>query len=291
MSLFKREFSMNVGGTEIPAQSLVTLPGKTSPQLGVEFAIERNDNRDPNVASLKIHNLSAANRKLLQQGSELAEVTPNYEWPLIVKGGYLGGSKQLFSGDISFAQSHREGVTWVTEIEARDGGKKYSSARFNQTFGPGTTVQALLTFAAIALGVGLGNSAMKFADARRGFVVFKKSVTVTGRVSKTLDRYIGGLGFDWSIQDGQLQVLGPNEVLVGEAIFLSAQTGLIGAPERGEKGSVTFKSLLNGDIIPGRQVILSSDQVTGPFRVTRCGYIGNTWGNDWYTEAEGVPLA
>ncbi len=291
MPLFNRDFSIFIGGKPLPTRSTVPIPGISATQLRASFSIERTDNRDPNVASITFYNLNAANRKTLQEGSELAEATPNYEWPLIVSAGYVGQLKQLFSGDISFANSRREGVDWITDIEAKDGGKKYNSRRFNQSFGPGTTMLQLLTQAAIALGVGLGNSAVAFGQARRGLVLFKKGVVVTGRVSRILDTHIANLGFDWSIQDGQLQVLAPNEVLVGEAVVLNFETGLIGSPERGEKGVVTARSLLNGAIIPGRQVILQSDQVTGPFRVTRCGYVGDTWGNDWYTDFEAEPLA
>jgi hypothetical protein len=298
--LFNRDLTLNVGGAVINMHDVDPITRRIRPMLRVRFVVEKSGNRDPNRAEVIVYNLNRANRKVLEEGSNLLEKTEGaFEWPLVIEAGYVGSKSQIFSGDITYANSVRSGVDWVTTIEAEDGGKKYASKRINKSYGPGTTLQILLTDLAKALGVGLGNSAAKFAAAatdvnsrvfKRNFKRFQKGVVVRGRVSRNLDRYITSAGFLWSIQDGQLQVLGPDEVVVGTAVVLNKSTGLIGAPEKGEKGIVTARSLMQGLIIPGRRVILESESVTGQFKARDLKHFGDSHGNDWYTDFEGKPV-
>jgi hypothetical protein len=186
-------------------------------------------------------------------------------------------------------------VDWVTSIEAEDGGKKYKSKRYSQSYGPGTTMTQLLVDLAAQLGVGLGNSALQFStfaqsEREKRKVIFPRGVAVSGQVSRILDKYITTAGYQWSIQDGTLQVLGPKGVLVGKAVILNQASGLIGAPEVGEKGVISAVSLMNGLIMPGRQVFITSESVVGNYKVTKVNHSGDTWGPEWYSSFEGKPL-
>jgi len=288
--LFNRDFSMRIGTAVINMQTTDPITDRTFPALRVSFHVEKSDNRDPNKVTLEIINLNESNRRVLQEGSELAEKTPNYDWPLSIEAGYVGNRSQIFSGDIIKADSFKEGVNWVTQIEAGDGQNNYRSARMSKSFGPGTTMTQLLTQAAVALGVGLGNSATKFAVSPRGLLNFKKGVAVSGRVTDVLDKYITSAGYDWSIQDGNLQVLGPGEILIGEAVVLNKSSGLVGSPEPGEKGEIKVLSLLQGAISPGRQIIIDSLTAKGSFKARKVVHVGDSWGQDWYTEFEGKPI-
>jgi hypothetical protein len=296
--LFKRDFSIIVGGKPVALQAINPVTGVTSPMPRTVFKVERNTNRDPNKAEVTVYNLNSSNRKILQTGADIAEATPFYEWPLVIEAGYTLNRPQIFSGDIVRASSKNEGVDWLTTIEAEDGGKKYKSARWSMSYGPGTTLTQLLIDCTAALGVGLGNSAAQFASfaqskrpADRRKVVFPRGVTVSGQVSRILDKYITTAGYQWSIQDGALQVLGPDSVLIGQAVVLNQFSGLIGSIETGEKGVITGTSLMNGLITPGRQLIIASKNTNGIFKTTKVTHSGDTWGSEWYSEFEGKPLA
>ena len=292
--LFNRDMLLKIGEDSIPLQFVDPLqPDKPQTILRATFSVSKTSNKDPNKASVRIYNLNSLHRMQLQFGAEII-ATPEtaWNWPLTIEAGYVGSRSLIFSGDIRFVDTRREGPDWVTDIEADDGGKDYTGARLNVAFGPGTTVQTILIECAKALNVGLGNSAAQFAAARfrKGFVNFRKGVVVTGLVSKTLDKYVTSAGYKWSIQDGQLQVLGPDEALLDIAIKLDSKSGLIGAPERGEKGSLRATSLLQGAIKPGRRVEMQTLDVIGPYKVIDVNHSGDTWGNDWYSSFEAKAL-
>ena len=293
--LFNRDLSMKVGGATIEMQTTDPVAGvlqsKINPILKVSFTIERTSDRDPNRATVDIYNLNEANRRTLQEGSKLAEASDAYDWPLEINAGYVGSKSLLFSGDIDYANSVRNRSTWVTSIEAGDGSKKFRSARLNKSFGPGTPLLAVLSSAADAMGIGLGNSVAHFSAPLRRISVFRKGVTLNGRVSKILDKYVTSAGFQWSIQDRQLQVLSLTETTLETVVILDKHSGLVGSPEISEDGIVTGTSLLQGDIKPGRRLVLNSDMIQGTFKTTRVVHSGDTWGKPWYSKFEGEPLA
>jgi len=292
--LFNRDLLLTVGALSIPLQMSDPLqPDKPQVSLHAAFSVNRTSNKDPNTASVTVYNLNPTNRALLKQGADmLATPKTAWNWPLLIEAGYVGNRMQIFSGDIRRVEVGKQAVDWVTTIEADDGGRAYVGARLNTYFGPGTTVRQILQAAADALGVGLGNSAAKFAagNFRKGFVNFKKGVAVHGAASKILDKYVTSAGYAWSIQDGQLQVLGPNESLLDIAVVLTPTTGLIGTPSHGEKGAINAVSLLNGEIKPGRVIDIQCRSLTGRYRATAVTHSGDTQGSDWYSSFEAEEL-
>lgn len=292
--LFNRDLSLTIGDQEIGIQRVTPTSG-IKHALRARFVIEKSPSSDPDLADIEIYNLGESNRRVLQAGSDLAvthvEQGLVYDWPLVVNAGYAGGLGQIFSGDIVFADSQLEGTEWMTKIQAEDGGKQYRSASVSKSFSTATPVATVLTFLADALGVGLGNSAAHFAaGAEQGYLNFDHGVVLVGPVPKLLDKYITSAGYKWSIQDSQLQVLGPDEFLLDDIVVLKSSTGLIGSPERGEKGIVTAVSLLQPSIKPGRRVNISSKMVTGSYKAGTTRHMGDTWGAEWNTQFEGKPL-
>jgi hypothetical protein len=299
--LFNRDFRCTIGAALISIQTPNPLsPDTIAPSLRASFRIEKTDSPEPNKATVEVYNLNTANRAILKEGADLVAkaiaaakklgVPPSWEWPLVVEAGYTSGISQLFSGDVTFARSVKERVDWITTIEAEDGGPKFANARVNLSFGAGTTLVAILTTLAKEIGLGIGNSVAHFSVPLRKRILFKKGVVLSGKVSEILDTYCATAGYTWSIQDGQLQVLASTETLVEAVVKVSPSTGLVGSPELGEEGVVTFRSLLQGKIRPGKRVILDSKSVKGTFKVQRVTYIGDTWGTDWYSEVEGKPI-
>jgi len=281
--LFDRDFTVQVGPVRIEGRSkLPSTDGTPTPVMKATFSIEKTEDRSPNSAAIEIYNLSLAKRQAVQIKG----------YPVIVEAGYVSRKDRLFYGKLEVADSNRDGTSWVTKIEARDGEYEFASKRINQAFGPGTTLQSLLLRLAAEAGLGLGNSAVKFAAPLRGLVAFKTGVVVSGKVSTILDQYVSAAGYTWSVQDGQLQVLAPEETTLEEVVQLTATTGLIGSPEKGEDGGITARSLLTGAIRPGRRVTVFSEQPgkSGTFKVGRTQYVGDTWGTDWYTEFEGKAI-
>ena len=295
--MFNRDMRLSIGRDSIPMQLAAPMgDSELQSMLRVAFSVERTTAKEPNTASVTVTNFAEENRFKLQIGAQLIPHDPKgdvlragYVWPLVIEAGYKDHLQQIFAGDITFLNSGHSGTEWETRIEAADGGYQYATKRINKSFGKGTPVAAVMLALAQALGVGLGNSAAKFANSaafRKRFTVFKRGTTVSGLVSEQLSKYVMDLGYHWSIQDGQLQVLGLDETLLDTAVLLNKDSGMVGTPEYGEKGSITATSLLNGDLKPGRRVVIDSKNVIGSFRVEKVTHSGDTWGNDWVSHIE-----
>lgn len=281
--LFQRDMAISIGPIKVPMRLPGINPFETQESLKATFKIEKTLKSEPNKASIKIYNLSKANRNVIKEGAATGL------FPLVVEAGYIDNMQQIFTGSVENAESNNEGVDWITGVEAKDdGGKKYRSVRVNESFGPGTPLVQLLTKVAAALKIGLGNSALKFASSQSGVTVFKKGVTVRGRASDVLDKYVATLGYNWSIQDGQLQILGPkgDETLLGQMVILNKFTGLVGTPEKIEKGGIKARSLLQGLICPGRRVQVITEEDQGQYRAEKVIHLGDSRGQDWYSDFE-----
>jgi len=278
--LYNRDFSFTVGTVLIKARP-DSLSDEAKETLRCQFDVEGDDNSAPNKATLKVWNLNESHRKLLQK-----------KWPLVIEAGYVDEIQQIYTGDISFIDHRMEGVNWISTIESGDGEKAVSQKRFKKSYGANTSINTLLSDVAGSLGIGLGNLTKKLAAGalRTGFRSFSEGVVVNGQSAKILDKYLASSGYQWSIQDGQIQVLGPDETTQEQAIVLSRTSGLIGSPEVGEKGVVTAKSLLRGGIRGGRKVKVESRMVDGFFKCTKVAHTGDTWAQDWYTTIEGKPV-
>lgn len=282
-ALFNRQFALNAGGLSFATSS--TDPSQIHSTLRVAFRAERNSQKEPSPAEITIWNLSKDSRAFLE--SIVA--------PVVLEAGYAGQAFQIFSGDLIYAATQRQGVDWVTKLQIQDGARKYRSARINESLGPGTTLSDAIQKAADALGLPLGNLTSHLSPVRGKTTAFGKGVVLSGKAEEQLDKLLKLAGYEWSIQDGQLQVLAPAETLPTEIVVLNSDSGLVGSPEsaRDDKTKKTFvkaRSLLQPGLFPGRTVRLEGAAVSGDFKIERAIYTGDSWGQDWYVDIEAKPL-
>jgi hypothetical protein len=300
--LFDRDVLITIGGKPIAMKS-EDLTGKPQPMLRVVFFVEKSTESNSNTAVLDVYNLSLLNRMTVQTGADLiskilasrkaaaragAPVLPSFDYPLVIEAGYTGDRKVIFTGDITTMSSRREGVDWITTFEAGDGEKASKSSRVSFSVGAGSSVGILLEQAIAKLGINIGNAAPKLALLKSR--ILKKGAAINGRVRDVLDKYLPAAGYQWSVQDGELQILEIGETLIDKIVFLNQASGLIGVPELGEKGAISARSLMTGDIHPGRRVVVESSTATGTFKAEKVLHSGDTWGNDWYTDFEAKPV-
>jgi hypothetical protein len=283
IDLYNRDFALTVGGIPLTTQTGDVLqPDNIDTQL--------------NKAEVTVFNFNLANRAALKTGNQIAQETRAtglaYDWPLVIEAGYMGSREVLFTGNITYATSKKESTDWVTNIECGDGETRYRESRINKAFGPGTTVAQVALECSTALDVGPGNIGEKLGTGifRDGYGVFNQGYVASGASQEVLDDLLSSAGFTWSIQDGNLQILAPEDTTFEEIVVLSKEFGLVGSPEVGDKGIVTAKSLLQGKIRPGRRIIIQSEMVSGTFKIDKVSHYGDTFGTDWYTELEAKPL-
>jgi hypothetical protein len=273
VKLYQREARIIVGTLELATSGLFA--------LDFQFAVERTLETEPNTAEIKVWNLSPANRLRLEALGKI---------PCYIEAGYLGQTSVIFLGDLRRAFTERDGPDLITTIESGDGEEATQTARVNVSIAPGTTNSAIFRAVLGAFGILEGNLASVPVDAQRQLMA--RGGVVSGSASQVLTRLALGIGVRWSIQSGMAQFTLGAQPIQGTAVFLSADTGLIGTPSIDSKGVLTAKALMIPDIFPGRLLVLQSTtpRLSGNYRVTKTQHTGDTSGDDWYVEVEAKRL-
>lgn len=250
--------------------------------LRIVFKISKTSEKEPNNNEVTVYNLAPTTRGRLQiKGIKV-----------LLEAGYLDtGVQRIFLGDSRTTDHVREGADWKTVLKVADGERSFRFARANLSFAPGTSKSTVLQAVAAAGGLGLGNVEKQANDLQGAF---NQGFTGSGQWSAVMHKLVRQLGLNWSIQDGEIQVLKPYESLPLQGIpDITPQTGLVGSPEMGtpeKKGKPTlvkFKTLLTY-VKPGSRVNLRSERYDGPVVCKKVTFTGDTHSNEWYTEIEGV---
>jgi hypothetical protein len=251
--------------------------------LRVQFKATKTLSKEPNTAEITVTNLSATTRAAL----------PTKGARLILQAGYGENLEQICLGDARFTESRREGPDWLTKFQIGDGERGFLHGRVSESFAAGVPVGEVIKTVGKTLKLDTGNLESIAAGLPGQYV---SGYVASGPASKELDRALKAHGYEWSIQDGQIQVLKPGEATTEEVIELSPDSGLIGSPEMGSpdkksgKSVLKAKSLLQGGIRPGRRVKIVSAQYNGFFKPVKVEHSGDTAGGDWYTTIEAEAL-
>lgn len=126
-------------------------------------------------------------------------------------------------------------------------------------------------------------------------------------------RYLRNIARDNNAQywfgDGKLHVSQLDDPYEGQTLVLTPQTGLVGTPQQTDDG-VAFRCLLNPNLtVKAPPMVVKLDQAVirqvkinqgmlvspldndGTYKIVKVAYVGDTRGNDWYTECIGVNMA
>jgi hypothetical protein len=253
--------------------------------LDITFRVSKTLKTEPNTLELTIMNLNPDHRQQLQETKD----------PVVqLEAGYKAKSGVIFLGDVRDVHSEYQAPDWVTTIESGDGEKATQFDRINKSFTKGTNLASVLQEVAKSMpDIGIGNLKQLALSGTLpgGTKTFVNGVTLSGSASKEMQKLVRSAGLEWSIQDKKFQLLEAGKTLQSTAIVLTPATGLIGSPTISNDGVLTFTSLLNSDILPGRQLVVASTQVQGTFRVERCTYEGVTKGQPWYVSGEAKEIS
>jgi len=257
--LFERFVRVSFG---VPGGDFTVVEGLT-----MSFDVQKNLEKSTNKASIKIFNLNETSCSPLQQEGAIVRLDA----------GYGESPDELFTGQISRATPEKLGRDIITTIESGDGQEEFRAAQVNKSLAPGATGQQVIETIASALQLGTG--------AIKGIVdtIFQNGITLSGDAEKKMDEITAKMGLEWSIQDGKIQILAPNEPSEDIGVLLTPETGLLDAPiqregksELGTGKFLEFRALLRAQIKPGVRVRIVSDKVDGFFKIRKATYAGNS---------------
>lgn len=257
--------------------------------LDISFTVTKSLKFEPNTMDLVIRNLSPDSRAAMQTKGAA----------IILQAGYDGNVSQIFSGKARTIDHEHKGPDVITRIQAGDAEQEFQFGMAKLSYTQGVSVQTVAAALAQAIGVGTGNlsEALSAGNFPGGLTQFKH-YSYHGPASKELTRLLKTLGFQFSVQDGQIQVLQPDLANKDAIYLLTPDTGLLdspqhGAPDRIGQKSMTLKAktLLLPELRCGRRVQIRTGSIKGAIYVIgKVKYIGDSAGEPWWCELELRPL-
>lgn len=273
MQLFDRRCTVTIGPEGDSGLSF-------DQRFRISFRVIKSLSSETNAMNVQIYGLSQSTRDRVLTGDQILQI----------EAGYREGTEVLAVADVTRSVAQVRPPEIITTFDCQDGVKALRDRKIALSFAPDTQVSRVLD--RIAQELALGDRATG-AEVEG---VYRNGVTISGTVREALDKVTRKAGVTWSIQDRELQILDRVESAQGRGVLLSPRTGLIDSPERLDDeeaqnerragSGYKVRSLLNPKIRPGDQLVLESATASGQFRIDRVEHVGDTRGEDWYTEAE-----
>lgn len=252
--------------------------------LDMSFSVTKDLKKNPNDATIKVFGMAPKTRAALQARAA----------SIVLQASYDGAPfATVFRGDVRYAAPEHDGPEWIVTIEAGDGERAQKYGRVSESWRGATGAGRVVRKVVESAGIGTGNLDDHAAalDSKLGY---QHGYVAHGLATRELDRVLAAAGYEWSIQDGALQVLRAGQTLEG-VVEISPESGLVGSPtlttgeKKGKPSVLTFKSLLRPDLRPGQMISVLSEQYVGVYRAIKIQHDGDTAGTDWYTTIDGVP--
>lgn len=250
--------------------------------LKIIFSVKKTLSTFSNNARVNIYNLS---KKSFDQIA--------IEDELILNAGYTDGAgeKLLFKGDIQKISYEHSGTDTITKLQCDDGGLKLREIRGELSRAAGYKALKIIGEILDAFSFPTRQHAT-FTDAE-----YLHGFSHVGSAKEALSKLTEKIGVEWSIQNGEAQLLLKGGTNLTPPIPISELNGMIGSPDslddtRGElslnkrSSGWRVKSLVNPEIEPGGQLEITSRNVNGLFRIEEVDHFGDTFGSDWQTIAQ-----
>lgn len=248
-------------------------------QLDISFKVKKTLKPEPNTCEIQIRNLKETSRLSLENPKSQV-------LPVVLEAGYVGDISQIYFGEVRSAHTTKTGGhTFVTEISTGDAEKSIARKTLTRPVGPGEKTADVLQALARALGVGEGNVASVAASlAARGYgqVHGKTGTVLHGNVAQQITDLCRSCNLEWSVQDGQIQILDRGYALKNKAIELGPDSGLLEGVTVDSKGVLECTTLLIPGLKPGGLVTMKSATAKGGYRIESVEYSGDTREKEWY---------
>ncbi len=252
--------------------------------LRIQFEIKKNLGKEPNTCVVTVSNLSGDTRKAFER-------KPLYA---TLRAGHDGVARLLFAGNVTNTPSKHDKTEWETKFQISDGGRAFAHARMNRSYRPPISALQVISDAVASMGLRLPPDVERSTDMKSALAT---GLCCHGATRDVLTRILAQYGYGWSVQNGALQILSEDQASKTRAIVLNTLSGFevggvintpeLGLPHRpGEPSELSLDCLLYPEILPGGLIELTSESVSGRFRVTDVTHAGDTHGPDYKTSVK-----
>ena len=258
--------------------------------LNISFEIERSIDESPNSGIFTIYNAKLETRqKILATGNNI-----------VFSAGYEDEKNlsTIFFGTISKSTSRKEGIDWVTTIQAVDIANNKLGLNYNTvnlSFSAKTPLLSVVRDLSALLSIpvtGLRGLENITATLNNGFAYSGNITNLISSINSILSSYQTALYFDSSemivyrpgLPDSSFGIvrITPNSGLVGAVADISDEN------EQDGKKRIGFQCLLNPKIKPNAVLSIASLSTSGSFIVEKVRFYGDNFGGDFLCEVEAV---
>lgn len=244
--------------------------------VALPFTLKFNINRgmwgSPSSAILQIYNLNENTRSFIRKD----ENDFGFVKLVTLLGGYGDDLAVMLRGTVHKAYSEREGVDFVTSIEAFDGGAAFTNSYFSGQFKSGTKVNYMLKALAKSMepyGVDVGAVSKAYSK------TIKRGNSFSGLTMDLVSEISGGGAF---VDNSKLHIMTDDEYLEGDYLTVNSSTGLLGTPVR-EWNNVRFTMLMESRAYLNQlvKVDIGKKEFDGQYKIrtiTHSGTISETEG-------------
>lgn len=279
--LFGRQLSCVIG-TASASWNDAKKNGLSVDGFDIKARIQRNlIGAHPNQAEVQVYNLSEHTRQLLSGGSDTVV-------PVKVTAGYRGGATStVFLGTARYVWSDRERADNILKFRSGDL-ESAMLARGTAPTAPKMPIADALTALASAMGAGKGNIGQALANLGGVALQTVRSGSLFGSAPDRMQYMCDSLGLEWSIQNGNVQMMPKGKPVSATVYDINSDSGMVGSPNVDSKGMLKFQTLLLPGMAPGNLVRMNSRYTQGVYRIERCTWDLDTFGNEWYQTCEAV---
>lgn len=242
--------------------------------ITIQFTVNRRQFSAVNQMSCDLYNLDRSTRDILFQ-----QPWAERRKKVVFEGGYDELST-LFTGDVWECYSYREGPDIITHIESRSTVWDLEQTTVYETLDAGMTVRDVIE-----------NLAGRFPTLKVGAIgEFPEKIlrpcVLNGNCWNLLKDYSDGTAF---VDNGKIYVLKRDEVIDGDILQITPQSGLLATPRQIERGVLQIQTLFEPRIIIDQMIDLKAESQTifnggyKVFGVQHSGIISNSVGGDLRT--------
>jgi hypothetical protein len=305
--LFNRALNLTIGFPNDPTLDVTAQfndansKGLDLSGMDVDFVVEKSlKPTEPNTCAIKVYNLSPASREKIS-GSQSGGV--QHALTVRLEAGYVGGVSQIYFAEARSAWTTSDSRgTYVTHIESTDTIARVTGVKrtrkpqpgeltgnIYRTMGPRVPLADAFRSITAALGIGNGNLQTALANMHGSGLTAVNGSALVGNGARRMTDLCRSAGLEWSIQDGNLQLINIGATLSStKAILISEDTGMEGSPSVDSQGALSVKTRLIPGLSPGVLVSVQSKFINGGYRVDKIRYIGSTRGKEWSAHFDAI---
>lgn len=254
--------------------------------LRIAFNINKNLGWSTNKGTVQVYNLSGTKRAAIKDYGDQVSLFAGYY--------YSSGLSLLYLGDTTSVTHIFDQPEIISNLVSGDGERILNQKLIQVSYAAHADVKDVLRGIASQMGFTNELSLNDLEDLQ-----YINKFVFDGIGKDALDKVTAYLDATWSVQNGKLEILKNNSGNKRPPVVISEDTGMIGVPQRytskrmdlyrsGPRQGYKVRTLLRPDIIPGDNVRLISSKI----KVNEIGYVysvthvGDTHGNDWYSDFE-----